>query len=213
MRTEDLIQSLSAQTRAVPRSAVEQRLVIGLFAGGAMTLALVVSTLGLRPDLPGAMMNARFLMKAAYTIALGVVAILAVRHIARPDAAGSGGMWRIAVPLGLLAALAAAELAQTPSEHWMPMWLGSSWRQCSMRVGVLSLPIFAGLLWSFRQLAPANLRAAGAAAGLAAGAFGGALYGLHCPEVSASFVMTWYTLGIAIPTAIGALFGPQLLRW
>lgn len=213
MRTEELIQSLSAQTRPVPQSAVEQRLVIGLVAGGAVTLALVVATMGLRPDLPGAMMNARFLMKAAYTVALGIVAILAVHHVARPDAAGSGGLWRIAVPLALLAALEGVELAATPSEHWMPMWLGSSWRQCSMRVGVLSLPIFAGLLWSFRQLAPTNLRAAGAAAGLAAGAFGAALYGLHCPEVSASFVVTWYTLGIAIPTAIGALFGPQLLRW
>ena len=213
MRTEDLIQSLSAQTRAVPRNAVEQRLAIGLIAGGALTLALVLSTLGLRADLPGAMTNARFLMKAAYTIALGVVAILAVRHVARPDATGTGGGWMIALPVLLLAGLSAIELAGTPSDYWMPMWLGSSWRQCSMRVGVLSLPVFAGLLWSFRQLAPTNLRVAGAAAGLAAGAVGATLYGLHCPEVSATFVLTWYTLGIAIPTAIGAIFGPRLLRW
>ena len=213
MRTEELIQSLSAQTRPVSAHAVEQRLAIGLVAGGAVTLALVVATMGLRPDLPGAMMNARFLMKAAYTIALGVVGVLAVARVARPEVVRIPGVWLVAVPLALLAALAVGELAKTPSEHWLPMWLGSSWRQCSMRVAVLSLPIFVGLLWAFRQLAPTNLRAAGAAAGLAAGAFGAALYGLHCPEVSASFVLTWYTLGIAIPTAIGALIGPQLLRW
>lgn len=213
MRTEELIQSLAAQTRPVSAHAVEQRLSLGLVAGGAVTLALVITTMGLRPDLPGAMMNARFLMKAAYTIVLGVVAILAVAHVARPEAARVRGAWLIAVPVALLGVLAAIELATTPSEYWLPMWLGSSWRQCSMRVGVLSLPIFIGLLWSFRRLAPTNLRAAGAVAGLAAGAFGATLYGLHCPEVSASFVVTWYSLGIAIPTAIGAIFGPQLLRW
>ena len=213
MRTEDLIQSLAAQTRPVPARALEQRLAIGLVAGGAVTLALTVATLGLRPDLPGAMMNARFLMKASYTLALAIIAILAVARVARPDAHGIARPWLIAVPLAALAAIAVGELAQTPGDYWMPMWLGSSWRQCSLRVAMLSLPIFAGLLWSFRQLAPTDLRAAGATAGLASGAFGATLYCLHCPEVSATFVLTWYTLGIAIPTTIGALFGPRLLRW
>lgn len=213
MHTDQLIASLAAQTAPVSRRAIEQRLAIGMIAGGAATLALVVATLGLRPDLPGAMIGMRFVMKAGYTIALVLAAILAVRHVARPDAAGAKGAWLIALPVLLLAGLSAIELASTPTELWMPMWLGSSWRQCSMRVGVLSLPIFIGLLWSFRQLAPANLRAAGAAAGLAAGAFAATLYGLHCPEVSATFVLTWYSLGIAIPTAIGALVGPHLLRW
>jgi len=77
----------------------------------------------------------------------------------------------------------------------------------------LSMPIFIGLLWSFRRLAPTRLRAAGAAAGLAAGAWAATLYCLHCPEVSAIFVLTWYSLGIGLAAALGALIGPYFLRW
>ena len=67
------------------------------------------------------------------------------------------------------------------------------------------MPIFAGLLWSFRRFAPTRLRAAGAAAGLAAGALAATLYCLHCPEVSAIFVLTWYSLGIGLATGASAL--------
>jgi hypothetical protein len=77
----------------------------------------------------------------------------------------------------------------------------------------LSLPIFVGLLWSYRRFAPTHLRAAGATAGLSAGAWAATLYCLHCPEVSAMFVLTWYSLGIGLATLLGALVGPRLLRW
>ena len=59
-------------------------------------------------------------------------------------------------------------------------------RICPWLVLMLSMPIFGGLLWSFRRLAPTRLRAAEAAAG----AWATTLYCLHCPEVSAVFVLT-----------------------
>ena len=34
-----------------------------------------------------------------------------------------------------------------------------------------------------------------------------------CPEASAIFVLTWYTLGIGLAAGLGALLGPRLLRW
>jgi hypothetical protein len=39
------------------------------------------------------------------------------------------------------------------------------------------------------------------------------LYGLHCPEHTASFVMVWYSLGIAVAVAAGAVIGRVLFRW
>ena len=38
-------------------------------------------------------------------------------------------------------------------------------------------------------------------------------YSLHCPEMSVAFWAVWYVLGMLIPTAVGALLGPRLLRW
>jgi len=36
---------------------------------------------------------------------------------------------------------------------------------------------------------------------------------LHCPELTAPFIGVWYLLGMLIPTAIGAMLGPRLMRW
>ena len=119
--------------------------------------------------------------------------------------------WPLAA-LGLVA-ISFAELARVPPAQWLTMWLGASWRVCSSLVILLSLPIFAGLLWSYRTMAPTRLRTAGAVAGLAAGAWSAMLYCLHCPEVSAIFVLCWYTLGIGLAALLGAWLGPYLMRW
>lgn len=213
MRTEDLIQSLSADTRVISPHAVEQRVMFGLLAGGVAALGLMVGWMGFRADLPGAMMTTAFLMKWAYTMSLGVFALVATLHVARPDAAPMRLAWLVVIPFVLLAIVSAIELAETPVDGWMPMWLGHSWRECSARVALLSLPVFAGMLWAFRSLAPTRLALAGAAAGLASGACAATIYGLHCPEVSATFVLTWYSLGMVMAAGIGALVGPRLLRW
>ena len=154
-----------------------------------------------------------FWMKWTYTISLGIGAIVMVARLARPEPVRLRRFWPVALPVVLLAILAALEMAHAPAGDRLAMWLGHTWRRCPWVVLMLSAPIFAGLLWSFRRLAPTQLRAAGAAAGLAAGAWGATVYCLHCPEVSAAFVLTWYTLGMSLAAAVGALLGPRLLRW
>jgi hypothetical protein len=49
--------------------------------------------------------------------------------------------------------------------------------------------------------------------GLTAGALGAAVYALHCDEMAAPFLATWYLLGMTIPALIGAGAGLRLLRW
>jgi hypothetical protein len=68
-------------------------------------------------------------------------------------------------------------------------------------------------MWAMRELAPTRLRLAGAGTGLLAGSLGALVYSLHCPESAAPFIAFWYLLGMLIPTALGALLGPRLLRW
>ena len=46
-----------------------------------------------------------------------------------------------------------------------------------------------------------------------AGALGALVYALHCPEMATPFLAVWYVAGMAIPTALGAVLGPRLLRW
>ena len=213
MRTEDLVTTLAADVSPVPRGAVTWRLLAGIFTGLAVSVGLMLAALGVRPDLDAAMLGVSFWMKWAYTASLAVAAIYATSRLARPEPRNYRALWLVGIPMLALAVIGVVELMQAPASHWLAMWLGKSWKVCPWLVLLLSVPIFLGLLWSFRRLAPTQLRAAGAAAGLAAGACAATVYCLHCPEVSAIFVLTWYTLGIMLAASIGALLGPRLLRW
>lgn len=213
MNTDDLIAQLSSEVPRVKRSAVGRRLIAGVLCGALISAAYVVLAMGVRPDIGTAMYGFSFWMKWAYTISLSVAALSMTIQLARPDTGRLRWFWVIAVPVLLLAAVGGVEMIRTPRGEWLAMWLGQSWMYCPWRVVALAMPIFAGLLWSFRRLAPTRLRAAGAAAGLAAGAFAATVYCLHCPEVSAIFVLTWYSLGILLASALGAVLGPRLLRW
>jgi len=213
MNTEQLIRSLSGNVPRVPRRALGRRIGLGILGGAAVTAVLVAAGLGIRPDLHSAMHGFSFWMKWIYTGSLGAGAMFGVVRLARPAPTSLKGLWLLLVPVLLLAGIGIGELADTPSRDWLAMWLGQSWKVCPWLVLTLAAPIFVGLLWSFRRLAPTRLRAAGAIAGLAAGAWAATIYCLHCPEVSALFVLTWYSLGILLAAGAGALLGPRLLRW
>ena len=91
--------------------------------------------------------------------------------------------------------------------------IGADAAVCMKSIPSLALAPLAGVLIALRQGAPTRPGLAGAVAGLLAGAIGAALYATHCPDDSPFFVATWYTLGIAIVTAVGAIAGLRLLRW
>jgi hypothetical protein len=213
MNTDDLIASLAGDVTPVRRNAVGRRLALGIAAGAAVSASYALLKWGARPDLAVAMHGFSFWMKWAYTISLAFGALALTAQLARPDTRRLRWMWLLAIPVLLLASVGVFELLRTPQTEWLAMWLGHSWKQCPWRVLTLAMPIFIGLLWSFRRLAPTRLRLAGAAAGLAAGAFAATVYCLHCPEASAIFVLTWYSLGILLAASFGALVGPRLLRW
>jgi hypothetical protein len=213
MMTEELIRSLASDVKRVSPHTIGKRIAIGMIGGALVSLLMIIALLGLRPDLDSAMREFPFWMKWGYTASLGIIAVVATTSLARPDATRSRWLWLLAVPILLLAGIGIAELAYAPAGESVAMWLGQSWQACPWLVFLFSLPIFVGLLWSYRRFAPTRLKSAGATAGLSAGAWAATLYCLHCPEVSAMFVLTWYSLGIGLATALGALVGPKLLRW
>ncbi len=213
MNTDQLIEALASDVAPVSRHAVGRRLVAGIALGAIGTILLIGLWLGFNPQLDVAMRHYSFWVKWGYTLSLGICAVVATTRLARPDSGTLGWLWVMALPVASLTAIGIFEMSRVPSAQWLAMWLGESWSVCSSIVFMLSLPIFGGLLWSFRRLAPTRLRAAGATAGLTAGAWAATLYCLHCPEVSAIFVLTWYTLGISLATLAGAVLGPRLMRW
>ena len=112
-----------------------------------------------------------------------------------------------------MAALAALQILRAGPTDLAPLWLGRSWKSCSLHILVLAAPVYLALIVMLRRLAPTRLALAGAATGLLAGAVGATVYGLYCTETAAAFVVTWYSLGIGACAGLGALVGERLLRW
>lgn len=214
LSTDDLIRSLAADVPPVGAWAALRWIGLGSALGALLTLIVLLLSIGLRADLGAATHGFAFWMKALYTGSLAAIAFGFTLTLSRPDAVrATRVVWLIALPVAALAVLSLLELSHTPHDQWLDLWRGRSAHVCPWLVLGLSVPIFVGLLWSFRRLAPTRLRAAGTAAGFAAGALSATVYGLHCPESTATFVLTWYTLGIALAALLGRLLGPRLLRW
>lgn len=211
--TEQLIHLLTRRVPRVARHAVLQRIACGLLGGGLLTLVIVLFGLHVRADLATAVQSFSFWMKALYSLSLMGCAVWATMRLARPTEVSWRYLRPVFLPVLLWSGIAIGELAATPAKDWLALWLGHSWKVCPWIVLGLSIPIYLGLLWSFRALAPTQLRAAGAAAGLSAGAWAATLYGLHCPETTALFTLTWYSLGVLLASLGGALLGTKLLRW
>jgi hypothetical protein len=212
MRTSDLIELLARDVRATPPGAVNRRLLAALAAGGAVTLALVALGLHCQPLLAAAQQS-WFWMKAVYTGLLTVAAVVMVRRLSTPGTKVGGAPLVAMLLVAAMVALGAAQVLAAAPASRLALWLGHTWKVCSPLILLLAMPIYACLVVAMRGLAPTRPALAGSAAGLAAGALAATLYGLHCPEQAAVFVVTWYTLGIAASAAVGAAIGSRLLRW
>ena len=213
MKTDDLIAALSQDLDPAPPRMVGSRIALGLGLGAVASVALMVLWLGVRADLMPAMMTGPFWMKFAYAFFVAVFGFGLIDRLARPD--GEGGIFgpMILVPLAVMIALAVWQLIGLNHAERMVLMMGSSAQVCARNIVILSLPIFVGLFWSLRILAPTRLTLAGAVAGVLAGAAGTVIYEFHCTEFAAPFVAIWYTLGIAAVGLLGALLGRLLLRW
>jgi hypothetical protein len=213
MKTDDLISALAGDVAVVPRHAVGRTLGLGLGLGAAVAIAIMVLWLGVRADLMDAMHTGPFWMKFAYALSVAILGFGLIDRLARPD--GEGGLFgpMILAPLAVMTVLAIYQLAGAPEELRMKLMLGASYQVCARNIVIISAPIFLGLFWALRSLAPSRLTLAGAVAGVLAGAVGTFIYAFHCNESAMPFVAIWYTLGIAAVGALGALLGRATLRW
>ncbi|WP_433691926.1 NrsF family protein [Herbaspirillum seropedicae] len=213
MKTDDLISMMASGVTPVDRRLPVKQMAQALLLGGLGALLLMLKIYGLRPDL-GLMLGVPlFWIKLAFPTALAVGAMLVLRRLVRPGLR-VGVRWAgIALPGLAVWAGGALVLLSAPLAQRLPLLMGISWRSCPFNIALLSIPLFIGIFWAVRGMAPTRLRLTGAIAGLLAGATATMVYCLHCPEMGVPFWGVWYFLGILIPAAAGLLLGPRLLRW
>ncbi|HXS07993.1 MAG TPA: DUF1109 domain-containing protein [Rhizomicrobium sp.] len=213
MRTDDLIDRLSGALEPVPPLPVLRVLALGLVGGAVVSALVMTATIGIRPDLPEAMGGEAFRLKFVYTFVVAAFGLLLVDRLARPDAHIGRYGWLLAVPVLVMVVMAANEMMPADAATRHALIMGHSARVCSILIAGLALPLFAGLFWALRRLAPTRLTEAGAAAGLLAGSAAATIYALHCTESTPTFIAIWYSAGILLTVLLGATLGRLLLRW
>lgn len=213
MRTDDLVAMLATGVGAVEPNAAARRYATGI-GWGALGAALLMGwLLGVRGDLAAALLLPMFWVKLVFVVCLAVASLLAVLRLSRPGMRLAWVAGALTAPVLAMWGLAASVLMRADPAQRGQLFFGETWTSCPFLVAMLSAPVFAAVLWAMRGLAPTRLRLAGAGSGLLSGAIGALVYSLHCPELEAPFLGFWYLLGMLIPTAVGALLGPRLLRW
>ena len=212
MDTDQLIKTLAADNAHRPRP-VGLVLALALLAAAPVSILMFVAELGVRPDVMTAMHNPFFDLKFAVTLALAAAAIAVSLHLSRPEASLRGFVWLLAIPAGLLVAGISGEMMMPQRLPMMTRLVGNNSKVCMTAVPLMSLPLLAAALIGLRHGAPTRPALEGAMAGLLSAGLAATLYASHCTDNSPLFVATWYTLGAALVTAIGALVGSRVLRF
>lgn len=213
MKTDDLISMLATGVTPVDRHALGRRLGIAVAAGAALAILLVATTLHIRADLADVAATPLFWAKVALPLSVLLGALWTTTRLGRPGVAPGASWLGAGVPFAAIWMAALCVLVQTPAGERAAAVLGQTWRVCPFNIATLSMPVFIAVFWALRGLAPTRLALAGAIGGLLSGTVATLAYCLHCPEMGVAFWGVWYVLGMLVPTAIGALLGPRLLRW
>ena len=213
MKTDELVTLLATGAEAVDPRAPVRRCAAAVAAGVLAAAVMMAAWLGVRGSLAQDVALPMLWIKFAFVAWLAVGGWIAAMRLARPGATLAGVPVALIAPVLAMWVLAAVALSGAEAPQRAELFFGQTWNTCPLNIAVLSVPVFAAALWGMKGFAPTRPALAGAAAGLLAGAAGAVVYTFHCPELAAPFLGTWYVLGMLVPTALGALIGPFVLRW
>lgn len=212
MNTDDFIAMLATGAEPVRHNVPEQRFARAIALSLPVAFAIMLG-FGIRPDLMDVLGNPMLWVKFAYPATVAVIALLLVLRLSRPGM-GTGHLpFGLTLPFLGMGLLATVVLLNAAPADRAALVLGTTWKVCAFSIALVGAPVFIGSLWALKGLAPTRLAWAGASSGLLAGAAGALVYAIHCPELDAPFLLVWNSLGMLLPTALGAALGPKLLHW
>jgi hypothetical protein len=213
MKTDELIELLSANVGPVKSGYLRQTFLAALGIGAAAAFCLRLAVYGV-PANPLSGQDVR-LKVAGLALALSLVVVGAGFLIksARPGEAGRWPLIVICVLLLSIFSAGAIALALASPSAWSGMVFGAQWAACFFCIPVFAALPFATLVWALRKAAPTRLALTGSVVGLVAGALGATVCAYHYPSSSIPFLALWYGGPIVLCALIGALLGPRLLRW
>ena len=212
METDRLILALAADNDHRPQP-VRSQLAMALLVTLPVAAAMMLVTIGLRPDFMAAMRNPFFDLKFVIALALAIPAIVISVHLSRPEASLGRWVWMLLLSPFILIAAIIAEMMVPQRTPMMMRMVGKSAGVCTMAISLFSLPILGAVLLALRHGAPSRPAFVGALAGLMSSGLAATIYAAHCVDDSPLFVAVWYTLAPLMVTGLGAALGARVLRY
>ena len=213
MRTDDLIEMLSADLEPVDHRRISYQLTFAIAAGILIVVAIVFGILGARPDVTNLVSWIPALIKVAATMAILVPASIYLIKLSRPGGEHAVSLALVLLPFAIIITLASLSIAAGPSGHAKLVLFSDDWIECVVSIPLIAIVPFAVITWVVRQMAPTDLARTGAFVGLVAGCVSAIGYAFHCADDSVPFFAVWYGGTIGLCTFAGWRLGPKLLRW
>lgn len=212
MKTSDLVNALAADSGTPP--PIWNRRAIWLMRGGLIISVMIFSVfIGVRPDISTAIFDPHVIFKFIFSGSMIFLAARFASSLLRPGQSYSSNLWWVVLPLLTLAFGALGQMITSPVDYWLSGLVGRYPEACLMNIPILASAPLICLMIISRNGAPTNPALAGLWIGAQSGALGASLYALHCPDDSALFVATWYSLAIMITSVIGMIIGARVLKW
>lgn len=213
MTTDQLIALLVADLRPIDRGRVLHAVIAALVIGLAAALAVMKLTFAFPSELLD-QRNLEFLsIKLLFASAVVATTVVFLPQLARPGTPMRSISAFALIPFATIAVAATAALASARFSAWPGMIVERDSLTCLPSIPFLAVLPFITLIWVLRMGAPTERIGAGAIAGFAAGGLGAFACAFPCTEQSFPSIALWYGFPIGICAAIGAKFGPSLLRW
>lgn len=190
MKTSEFINLLVEDHHA--ETGFKRKSNIAVLTGTAISVALLVFMVGVRPRISDVLAEPRVAVKVVATALAAVIGCSFAFRAALPGRSSRNLSTAMVLPASILAAAVLVELTTTPSSSWWEQALGRYPVYCLIFIPSLSAAPLTGLMTVMRMGAPANAAHACALAGLAAGLLGAAVYAWHCTDDSPFFVVIWY---------------------
>jgi len=215
MNTDRLIDMLSAELEAVNNGRLGKTLILAIVTGGAIAFALMLVTVGPRPDLQSTTHIEWVAVKLLFALSVIGTGALLLNSSMRPGLEDATNWTLVLFPFLAALAVAFAVLLGQP-QAWRELLRGattvSSVRCLVLIMSFAAIPL-AAVIYALRQGAPTRLKLCGGIAGIVAGGIGAAAYAFNCASDTIPFIAIWYSAAILICAAIGSQLGPRVLRW
>ena len=216
MNTNRLIDLLSLDIEPVRSGQFGRTLTLAIVASAAAAFALMLATVGLRPDLRSTPHLGWLAIKLLFAVSVICAGAPLLSRSMRPGSGVETNWNLIFLPFFVAFVAAVATLFVGHPQDWAAMLRGatgvSSARCLICIVFFAAIPLTA-IIYALRKGAPTRLKLCGGMAGFVAGGIGAAAYAFSCRSDTIPFIAIWYAAAIVVCAVVGTQLGPRVLRW